>query len=107
MRFLPTAIKNIFKKPFTYKYPYKPIILPQGFRGDFSWDRNKCIFCEVCERVCPAEAINVEKEKKNYEWDSGKCIFCAQCEENCPTKAIHFIEKMTQVDTERKIRKYQ
>jgi formate hydrogenlyase subunit 6/NADH:ubiquinone oxidoreductase subunit I len=107
MRILPLAIKNIFKKPFTHKYPYKPIILISGSRGDFTWVREKCIFCKICEMNCPAYAIKVDKEKKNYEMDIGKCVFCGTCEENCPTKAIHFKEQIAGVETKRKVRKFQ
>ena len=107
MKILPQAIKNIFKKPFTHRYPYEPMILTPGARGDFTWTREKCIFCQICERVCPAEAIKINKEKKVYEMDNGKCVFCGTCEENCPTKAIHFKEQLASVDTKRKSRNFQ
>jgi len=107
MRILPQAIKNIFKKPFTHKYPYKPMILTPGSRGDFTWDKCKCIYCMICERNCPADAIKIDKNKKSYEMDIGKCVFCGTCEELCPTKAIHFKEELAAVETKRKVRKFQ
>ncbi|MDI6826173.1 MAG: 4Fe-4S binding protein [Candidatus Aenigmarchaeota archaeon] len=110
MRILPEVIKNLFRKPFTHKYPYQPIVLPHGFRGDFSWDREKCVFCEECERICPVGAIRVDRgDVKKFEVDMGKCIFCAECEKACPKDAIRLEEKITPVEIERSrtIRKLQ
>jgi formate hydrogenlyase subunit 6/NADH:ubiquinone oxidoreductase subunit I len=107
MRILPLAVKNLFRKPFTHKYPYQPIVLPHGFRGDFSWDKEKCVFCEICEKICPVGAIRVDRDAKEYEVDIGKCIFCAECEKACPKNAIHLKEKLPPIETKRKIRKFQ
>lgn len=102
MRVLSEVIKNIVRKPFTHKYPHQPIVLPHGFRGDFTWYKEKCVFCEICERICPVGAIKVDRgDVKKYEVDVGKCIFCAECEKACPKDAIDLTEKLTPVETER------
>lgn len=46
-------------------------------------DKDKCIDCGKCERVCNME-IKVRKDQNNSE-----CIRCNDCKVNCPTKAIN------------------
>ncbi|WP_214061419.1 MULTISPECIES: DUF362 domain-containing protein [unclassified Mesotoga] len=49
-------------------------------------DRKKCVSCRVCERACPAGAIDVSR----FNIDYGKCIACYVCHELCPEDAIVF-----------------
>jgi NADH-quinone oxidoreductase subunit I len=56
----------------------------------------KCIGCSKCEKVCPAEAVQMvqtgtnEKGKpiKRPKFDEDKCVSCEQCLDNCPKDAI-------------------
>ncbi|MFW5912132.1 MAG: 4Fe-4S binding protein [Candidatus Hadarchaeota archaeon] len=50
-------------------------------------DRDKCVSCGICARVCPAWAIEYDDEEKPII-DLGRCIYCGECAENCPTNAI-------------------
>ena len=43
-----------------------------------------CVKCRICEKNCPAEAINIDKNEIDYS----KCIFCFCCHELCPHNAI-------------------
>lgn len=45
-------------------------------------DREKCVGCKKCERVCP---MGVEVTKNV---NSAECIRCGKCREACPEKAI-------------------
>ena len=62
----------------------------------------KCIGCELCAGVCPAQCIYVRGEDNPednpvspgerygfiYEINMLRCIYCALCVEACPTEAI-------------------
>jgi NADH-quinone oxidoreductase subunit I len=56
----------------------------------------KCIGCSKCEKVCPADAVQMvqkglnEKGKpiKRPQFDDDKCVSCEQCLDNCPKDAI-------------------
>jgi NADH-quinone oxidoreductase subunit I len=59
----------------------------------------KCVACQLCEFVCPPEAIkirpgelpeesNVEKHPEAFDLNMLRCIFCGMCEEACPEEAI-------------------
>jgi len=87
---LKEVLSNVFKRPFTVKYPYQRLEPPDGFRGRHAVDWSKCIGCGVCARDCPAFAIElVEVEGRRYPLiDLAKCIFCYQCADSCPRGAI-------------------
>ena len=84
-------------KPMTTRFPYESIPTPDGYRGEHSYDIDKCMSCGLCAKICPNKAIEMveaseehkEKYPKKYpKIDLGKCCFCALCEDICPTDAI-------------------
>lgn len=52
-------------------------------------DRDKCIGCTKCVRICPTEAIRVRDGKA--EIDNARCIDCSQCVAICPVNAIKIV----------------
>ena len=92
LRELKEAIKAVFSRRFTTRYPFEPHVPPDGFRGKPEFDEDECIGCGACAEVCPALAIEVIDRPDEprpvrvleQRWD--KCIFCGQCELNCPTE---------------------
>lgn len=58
---------------------------------------SECVGCGKCKSMCPAKAIEINKNKK-AEIDRNKCIRCFCCQEFCPVGAmkVHrtFIAKM-------------
>lgn len=82
------CVKNVLKKPFTQKYPKERPDVPSGLRGKHVYDKEKCVYCGLCARYCPSNAISVDREKKEWSVDIGKCLFCEQCAEVCPTKCL-------------------
>jgi ech hydrogenase subunit F len=85
---LPTIIKNLFSRPATRRYPYVRREPFTGARGRVHFDMEKCNLCTACARVCPANAIIVDKENKTIEYDPFACIYCGNCADSCPRKAI-------------------
>ncbi|NHI94689.1 MAG: 4Fe-4S dicluster domain-containing protein [Candidatus Lokiarchaeota archaeon] len=64
-------------------------------------DRNKCVGCGSCEKICIYDGIFVVKEKAVILED--KCMGCGRCVSQCPKKAIsltlndkEFLEKSIQ-----------
>ena len=49
---------------------------------------NLCIACGRCVKICPADAIRVEKVAR---FDHDKCIGCAECITICPEGAIQIL----------------
>lgn len=50
-------------------------------------EKRYCTGCEVCNNVCPKEAIKMEKEEEGYYFpkiDFNRCIECGLCEIVCP-----------------------
>jgi NADH-quinone oxidoreductase subunit I len=87
----------------TRQYPETPSPLPEGYRGipvlvKDEDGRIKCVACQLCEFVCPPEAIkivpaafddsNVEKYPARFDLNMLRCIYCGLCEEACPEEAI-------------------
>lgn len=86
-----TVFKHSFKRRITEEYPEQKPNLPQRFRGKHVWKYENCCVCKTCERVCPANAISVEKNEKGitFNIDLKRCIFCGNCMYYCPKKAIN------------------
>ena len=99
--------KYAFKKPVTIRYPEEKRTLPVVSRGRHyltKWQdgKERCVGCELCAIVCPAQAIYVkpaankpgeahshgERYAKDFQINMTRCIYCGLCEEACPTGAI-------------------
>lgn len=105
------VFKNLFKKPITVQYPEKREV-NKHYHGKHQLNRyedglEKCIGCELCAWVCPADAIYVEgaensdqeryspgeRYAKTYEINYSRCILCGLCVEACPTRAITMTDR--------------
>lgn len=102
------TLKYGFKGPITIRYPEKKRQLPARSRGRHyltKWEDGleRCVGCELCAIVCPAQAIYVkpaenhspddrhsrgERYASDFQINMLRCIFCGYCEEACPTGAI-------------------
>ena len=110
---LPTvkqALGQLFKKPATNFFPAKnlppsitayleavgngttkihpPVATPPKFRGKIVYDRDTCIGCRMCIRVCPANAIEFLPETKRIRIWITQCVFCSQCNDICPKDCL-------------------
>jgi len=66
-------------------------------------NRDACIGCRSCRKVCPQEAIDIVEKKAYIKAED--CIGCGECMTSCPEKAIDldwssaiepFMERMTE-----------
>ncbi len=83
------VFRNLVSKPATRMYPIEKREPFKDSRGHIEGcDIDKCIFCGICQRKCPADAIIVNKVEKSWEINQFKCVICNACVEACPKKCI-------------------
>jgi formate hydrogenlyase subunit 6/NADH:ubiquinone oxidoreductase subunit I len=109
-----TVIRQLFQKPATNIFPAKyapestlsfldkvakqelelhpPIALPPRFRGKIAYDRENCIGCQQCYKICPTRAIEWLAEEKKVKVFISRCCFCAQCVDICPVNTLAMTE---------------
>lgn len=58
--------------------------------GPFWVEREKCIHCGSCERLCPAGVIRMEEGFP--VWKKESCYACMSCLNRCPAEAVQFGE---------------
>jgi ech hydrogenase subunit F len=90
---LPTIMKNLFSKPETRLYPVEERTLYPNARGHIEFYSDKCSFCTLCAKRCPADAIKVDRANKTLTFQPFRCIVCVACIEGCPKSAIGLVEK--------------
>ena len=101
------AYRSLFKPRTTTKYPYgdkAEVHRPQGYRGRVALNRDVCIGCTLCEKDCPASAIEIiiDEKGKRPIFHIDRCMFCGQCKESCPVKAISMTDYFENAAYDRK-----
>lgn len=81
-------IKNVFsfRKDKTLSHEF-PDMLSKN-RGGIEIDITGCDFCCKCREVCPADAIQPDRDGHLIQYDSFKCIVCGSCIRNCCNSCI-------------------
>jgi len=110
-----TVLRQLFQKPATNIFPAKyaptstlsfldmvarqevklhpPIEVPPRFRGKIAYDRENCIGCQQCYKICPTKAIEWLPEEKKVKVFVSRCCFCAQCVDICPVYTLAMTEE--------------
>ncbi|MFH0870071.1 MAG: 4Fe-4S dicluster domain-containing protein [archaeon] len=52
-------------------------------------DKDKCVDCGTCEKVCPMDIKLLNYKKRNQRILSTECILCGNCKNSCPKQAIN------------------
>ncbi len=82
------VLRWAFREPATSRYPFAPRRVLAGSRGQLEFTRDTCVFCNVCAKKCPTDALTVSRPKKLWAIDRLRCIACGACVEACPKKSL-------------------
>jgi len=82
-------IKNFFTGYATRLYPFEQRKLYENLRGELKIHIDKCTFCMVCEKRCPADAIEVDRKEGIWTLNPSRCILCNVCVEDCKYDALY------------------
>ena len=115
MMILKVLFRQLFARPATNRFPVTyapksvkallakaaadnhvitpPVAVPPGFRGKIAYDREKCIGCQLCIKVCPTRAIEFIPEEKKVKIFVSRCCFCSQCNDVCPVSCLSMTDE--------------
>jgi NAD(P)H-quinone oxidoreductase subunit I len=119
----PELLKQLFRTPATNTFPAKylppsvtgflkkvgagqatlvpPVQTPPKFRGKIEYQRDGCIGCSLCVKVCPSNAIELLEETKRIRIWVDQCIFCSQCTDICPKGGLRMTDAFLLADEDR------
>lgn len=87
------SIKSLFGKPATAMYPVVPKVYNPNTRGMITNNLEECNFCGLCQKRCPAGAIEVCRPDKTWTIDPLRCISCNFCVELCAKKSLGVVPR--------------
>ncbi|MBU1611800.1 MAG: 4Fe-4S binding protein [Proteobacteria bacterium] len=87
-RLIPNALRSLFRRPTTRRYPAEVRKPYAGSRGEIVNDASACILCGLCARRCPTSCIEVDKHLCLWVHDPFACVLCGWCAEVCPTDSL-------------------
>ncbi len=87
-RLLREMLRALFRRPATRQYPSERRPVPTRLRGALQFDPTRCTGCCLCEKDCPAQAIEVvmvDRATRRFalRYHVDRCTFCAQCVQTC------------------------
>jgi NAD(P)H-quinone oxidoreductase subunit I len=91
------TMKHLFRRPITTQYPEEKLVVSRRTRGNqLIWNKEACIACSACHRICPADCLKIEASRDEnkklkvdrMDLDIGLCISCGLCVEACPQKCL-------------------
>jgi ech hydrogenase subunit F len=104
MSFFPigkTLIHSLFSKPPTVKLSKLNEHYQERTRGHVVNEIEQCIYCGICSRKCPTNAIVVDRGARTWSINRFDCIQCRSCVDNCPKKCLTMANEQTPVSFEK------
>jgi len=110
LREIKEALRSLFSRAYTSKFPYKAHVPFERFRGKPAFYEKDCTGCAACVQVCPTGALSFQdkmagdkaKRVLTIRWDI--CISCGQCQANCLTsKGIMLTNEFDLATTENRL----
>lgn len=95
------ALRNLASRPVTRLYPAVKRARPADARGRLAVDIPTCVFCSLCVRRCPTEAITVSKDDKLLAVELLRCIHCGACVDACNKGTLRMVPEVTPVQERR------
>jgi formate hydrogenlyase subunit 6/NADH:ubiquinone oxidoreductase subunit I len=93
LRELKEAIVAVLSPRFTTRFPAKPCVVPEKYRGKPEFDLDTCIGCGACVNVCPSSVCLTQEDDleadppvRRITLNYYTCIFCGNCQDNCTTE---------------------
>lgn len=53
-----------------------------------SCNLDDCVYCGLCAKNCPCDALSVDRKEKVWKVDEATCVACGACLEKCPKKCL-------------------
>ena len=75
--------KSAVSPPATRLYPFEKREAFPKSRGRIEFEISSCVFCNLCAKKCPTEAIVCNRKDKSWAIDHLKCILCGNCVDSC------------------------
>ena len=91
-RILKLALKSLFSRPYTTRFPAEPYEPIPQFRGRPRYNKDECIGCGACAEVCPSKCIDVIDDVhasppvRRLVQHLDACIQCGQCVRYCTSE---------------------
>ena len=102
------AVKYLFMKPITFKFPFQTREASQRYRGFHLNDWEKCTGCGNCADICPNQAITMieipeivakpGEKNERPQIDYGRCCFCGLCVDICPPGSLRLSRDYIHID---------
>jgi len=102
------ALKYLFKKPHTLRYPFELKETSPRYRGFHVNDFEQCTGCGDCADICPNDAITMKvieglvaepgRTNERPEIDYGRCCFCGLCVDICPPGSLSLSRDYIHID---------
>ncbi len=106
MSFAGHALSNLFNKPVTSGYPFVKYEFTERTRGSIKINIDDCIFCGMCSRKCPSNAITVDKATKTWSIERMGCVQCSYCVISCPKNCLSVDRNYSQPDSKKTVDTY-